>query len=53
MPSCRPRCSTSSGGALILSEAPTDWRVGAAVIAFWALAAMLVGRWKLIALTGA
>jgi uncharacterized membrane protein YkvA (DUF1232 family) len=39
--------------AAILTEAPTDWRVGAAVIAFWALAATLVPRWIIIALTGA
>jgi membrane protein DedA with SNARE-associated domain/uncharacterized membrane protein YkvA (DUF1232 family) len=39
--------------AAILAEAPTDWRVGAAVIAFWALAATLVARWIIIALTGA
>jgi membrane protein DedA with SNARE-associated domain/uncharacterized membrane protein YkvA (DUF1232 family) len=39
--------------AAILAEAPTDWRVGAAVIVFWALAAALVIRWVIIVLTGA
>jgi uncharacterized membrane protein YkvA (DUF1232 family) len=39
--------------AAILAEAPTDWRVGAAVIVFWVLAAALVVRWVIIVLTGA
>jgi membrane protein DedA with SNARE-associated domain/uncharacterized membrane protein YkvA (DUF1232 family) len=39
--------------AAILAEAPTDWRVGAAVIVLWALAAALVVRWLIIALAGA
>ena len=37
--------------AAILAEAPTDWRVGAAVIVFWALAAALVTRWVMVVLT--
>jgi membrane protein DedA with SNARE-associated domain len=37
--------------ATILAEAPTDWRVGAAVIVFWALAAALVARWVIVVLT--
>ena len=39
--------------AAILAKAPTDWRVGAAVIVFWALAAALVARWLIVVLTGA
>jgi hypothetical protein len=37
--------------ATILAEAPTDWRVGAAVIVFWVLAAAFVARWVIFALT--
>lgn len=37
--------------AAILAEAPTDWRVGAAVIVFWVLAAALVARWIIGVLT--
>jgi hypothetical protein len=37
--------------AAILAEAPTDWRVGAAVMVFWALAAALVARWVIVVLT--
>jgi uncharacterized membrane protein YkvA (DUF1232 family) len=39
--------------AAILAEAPTDWRVGAAVIVFWALAAALIFRWVITVLIGA
>ena len=39
--------------AAILAEAPTDWRVGVAVIVFWALAAAFVTRWVMVVLTAA
>jgi uncharacterized membrane protein YkvA (DUF1232 family) len=39
--------------AAILAETPTHWRVGAAVIVFWALAAALVTRWVMVVLTAA
>jgi uncharacterized membrane protein YkvA (DUF1232 family) len=39
--------------AAILTEVPTDWRVGAAVIVFWTLAAVLVARWSIVLLTAA
>jgi uncharacterized membrane protein YkvA (DUF1232 family) len=39
--------------AAILAAAPTDWRVGAAVVVSWALAAALVTRWVMVVLTAA
>jgi uncharacterized membrane protein YkvA (DUF1232 family) len=39
--------------AAILAEAPTDWRVGAVVLAFWALVAAFAIRWIIAVLTGA
>jgi membrane protein DedA with SNARE-associated domain/uncharacterized membrane protein YkvA (DUF1232 family) len=39
--------------AAILAEVPTDWRLGAAVIVIWALAATLVVRWLSIIVTEA
>lgn len=39
--------------AAALGPAPTDWRVGAAVIVFWVLATALVVRWIIAAWSGA
>ena len=39
------------GRATVLAATPTDWRIGAAVIVFWVLAAALAARWVISVLT--